>query len=51
MGVGRTPQGVRGLKCQGFDALCRDSYRTPQGVRGLVKRASAHVLPSSNIPK
>ena len=32
---GRTPQGVRGLKCVAHDFFDRKRGRTPQGVRGL----------------
>ena len=31
----RTPRGVRGLKCQGFDKILYTPRRTPRGVRGL----------------
>ena len=32
---GRTPQGVRGLKCRDVKRAMRINGRTPQGVRGL----------------
>ena len=33
--AGRTPQGVRGLKCSTLATVLFDVGRTPQGVRGL----------------
>ena len=32
---GRTPRGVRGLKCEDLQLAMDDNSRTPRGVRGL----------------